>query len=61
MPQLSLLNRIDAFTRRRPEFKIAAPYTTFSKLWEVHKSGDGTTQWDNGFRMMDDLEARYPE
>jgi hypothetical protein len=28
--------------------------------WEVRKVG-GIAQWDNGFRMMDDLEARYPQ
>jgi hypothetical protein len=51
---------VDAFTRKHPEFKIAAPYNTLSGLWEVRK-GDGTAQWDNGFRMMSDLESRYPE
>jgi hypothetical protein len=55
-----LLARVDAFTRKHPEFSIAAPYTTFSKLWEV-RNGDSTTAYDNGFRMIDDLEARYPE
>jgi hypothetical protein len=55
-----LLDRVDAFQRRHPEFTIAAPYNTLSHLWEVRVRG-GTAQWDNGFRMMDDLEARYPE
>ena len=55
-----LLDRVDAFTRRHPEFAIAAPYNTLSGLWEVRQGG-GTAQWDNGFRMMDDLEARYPQ
>jgi hypothetical protein len=54
-----LLDRVDAFVRRHPEFAIAAPYNTLSGLWEVRQGG-GTAQWDNGFRMMDDLEARYP-
>jgi hypothetical protein len=58
--QRALLDRVDAFQRRNPGIKIAAPYTTFSKLWEV-SDGKGTAQWDNGFRMMSDLEARYPE
>jgi hypothetical protein len=52
---------VDDFQRRHPEFTIAAHYATFGGLWEVRKDGDGTAQWDNGFRMMDDLEARYPE
>jgi hypothetical protein len=58
--QRPLLDRVDDFQRRRPEFTIAAPYTTFSGLWEVRK-GDSTTGYDNGFRMMNDLEARYPD
>jgi hypothetical protein len=56
-----LLARVEAFQRRNPGIKIAAHYTTFSKLWEVTGPGDGTTAYDNGFRMMDDLEARYPD
>jgi hypothetical protein len=55
-----LLDRVDAFTRKHPDFTIAAPYTTRSGLWEV-RDGSGTAQWDNGFRMMADLEARYPK
>jgi hypothetical protein len=58
--QRPLLDRVDAFMRRHPEFTIAAPYTTFSKLWEVHK-GESTTAYDNGFGMMNELEARYPD
>jgi hypothetical protein len=45
------------FDRKDPE-RIAAPYNTLSGLWEVRK--DGTAQWDNGFRMMDDLARHYP-
>jgi hypothetical protein len=57
-PLHTLLGRVDAFTRKHPDITIAAPYTTLSKLWEV--SGvSGTSQWDNGFRMMDFLEQRY--
>jgi hypothetical protein len=55
-----LLDRVDDFQRRHPEFAIAAPYNTLSGLWEVW-DGKGTAQWDNGFRMMDDLERRYPK
>jgi hypothetical protein len=60
LAQRPLLDRVDAFQRRYPEITIAAPYCTLSHLWEV-RTGDGTAQWDNGVRMMDDLEARYPE
>jgi hypothetical protein len=55
-----LLDRVNDFQRRHPKFTIAAPYNTLSHLWEV-STRDGTAQWDNGFRMMDDLEARYPK
>jgi hypothetical protein len=55
-----LLDRAGDFQPSHPEFTIAAPHDTLSHLWEVSTS-DGTAQWDNGFRMMDDLEARYPE
>ena len=53
-----MTTRGGAFTRRHPEFTIAAPYNTLSKLWEV-RTGNGTAQWDNGFRMMNFLEQRY--
>jgi hypothetical protein len=58
--QRPLLDRVDAFLRRHPEFTIAAPYATFSKLWEV-RIGNSTTAYDNGFRMMTSLEERYPD
>jgi hypothetical protein len=58
--QRPLLVRVDAFVRKHPGFTIAPPYNTLSGLWEVW-DGNGTAQWDNGFRMIDDLEARYPE
>jgi hypothetical protein len=60
LAQRSLLDRVDAFQRRHPDIKIAAHYTTPSKLWEVSGPGSGVSQWDNGFRMMDFLEQRYP-
>jgi hypothetical protein len=56
-----LLDRVDAFQHRNPGVKIVPPYNTLSKLWEVSGPGDGITAYDNGFRMMDDLEERYPE
>jgi hypothetical protein len=52
---------VDAFQRRNPGIKIVPPYNTFSKLWEVSGPGDGITAYDNGFRMMADIEERYPE
>jgi hypothetical protein len=55
----SLLDRVETFQRRNPGIRIAPWYATFSKLWEV-SDGKGTAQWDNGFRMMDYLEQRYP-
>ena len=54
----SLMERIDAFQAKRPEITIAAPWATFSRLWEV-STADGTSQWDNGVRMMNSLEERY--
>jgi hypothetical protein len=57
-PLRTLLGRVDAFNRKHPDITIAAPCTTFSKLWEV-SGASGTSQWDNGFRMMDFLEQRY--
>jgi hypothetical protein len=57
-PLRSLFDRVDAFTRKHPEITVGAPYATFSKLWEVRGPG-GTSQWDNGFRMIDFLEQRY--
>jgi hypothetical protein len=61
LAQRSLLARVEAFQRRNPGIKIAPWYATLSKLWEVSGPGDGTTLYDNGFRMMDDLEERFPE
>jgi hypothetical protein len=55
-----LLDRVDDFQHRHPEFTIAAPYNTLSGLWEV-RDGNGTAQWDNGLRMINDLERRYPK
>jgi hypothetical protein len=59
MPLRALLERVDRFTAAHPEFTVAAPYTTLSGLWEV-SDDRGTSQWDNGTRMIDDLERRYP-
>jgi hypothetical protein len=57
-----LTDRIDRFQRAHPELRIAAPWATRSGLWEVSLHGKAdTTAYDNGHRMMDTLEARYPE
>ena len=58
MPR-TLLDRIDKLTARTG-LLISAPYNNLSGLWEV-SDGKGTAQWDNGRRMIDDLEMRYPE
>lgn len=60
-PQRTLLDRVDTFTRRRPDIKIAAPYAVPSRKWEVSVPDQPAQAWDNGTEMMDDLEARYPE
>ena len=60
LAQRPLLDRVDAFMAAHPGFTIAAPYCVPSGLWEV-SDGKGTAQWDNGFRMMADLERRHPE
>lgn len=57
-PFRPLLDRVDAFTAKHPEITVSAPYTTRSKLWEV-STVSGTTAYDNGFRMIADLESRY--
>jgi hypothetical protein len=53
----SLIERIDAFTARTG-MKIAAPYNNPSGKWEVSEP-NGTVEYNNGFAMMDALEARY--
>lgn len=57
-PLRTLLDRIDRFQRLHPGMSISAPYVNRSGKWEVC-DGKGTALWDNGFRMMDDLESRY--
>jgi hypothetical protein len=58
----SLTERLDRFQRAHRELRIAAPWATRSGLWEVSVYGKcDTTQYDNGHRMMDALEARYSE
>lgn len=62
MERAPLTDRIDRFQRAHPGFRIAAPWATRSGLWEVSVHGKAdTTAYDNGFRMMDTLEARHPE
>jgi hypothetical protein len=57
-----LTDRIDRFQRAQRELRIAAPWATRSGLWEVSVHGKAdTTAYDNGYRMMDTLEARYAE
>jgi hypothetical protein len=59
MNRAPLTDRLDRFQRAHPELRIAAPWATRSGLWEVSVHGKAnTTQYDNGHRMMDTLEAR---
>ena len=57
-----LTERLDRIERAHPEYMIGAPWATRSGLWEVSIRGKtDTTQYDNGHRMMDFLEARHAE
>ena len=59
---MTMIDRIDRFQRAHPELKIAAPWATRSGLWEVSVHGRAdTTQYDNGHRMIEDLERRDAE
>jgi hypothetical protein len=59
---LPLTERIERLRQRHRELRIAAPWATRSGMWEVSVYGKAdTTQYDNGHRMMDALEARYAE
>ena len=59
--QLPLTERIDRFEKRSPAvFIAAAPWGTRSGLWEVQRPDHAAEAFDNGQRMMDELEERYP-
>jgi hypothetical protein len=60
--RVPLTGRLDRFQRAHPELRIVAPWATRSGLREVSVPGKAdTTQYDNEHRMLDTLEARYPE
>lgn len=57
--ELPLEERVDRFLRRHHEIRISAPWATPSGKWEVSEPDCAAKAYDNGFVMMDDLEARY--
>jgi hypothetical protein len=57
--ELSLNARIERIERAHPEILIAAPWATRSGRWQVIAPGFDQT-YANGFKMVDELEARYP-
>lgn len=57
---LSLSERLERFEKRNPAVFIAAPWGTRSGKWEVSAPGRTAEAFDNGTRMMDELEKRYP-
>jgi hypothetical protein len=56
---LSLNTRIERIERAHPEILISAPWATRSGRWQVIADGEATS-YDNGFKMIDALEKRYP-
>jgi hypothetical protein len=56
-----LLERVDAFKRRRPDIPVSPWYASPSGKWECQEPGQEPKPWVNGTAMMDHLEARYPE
>ena len=58
-PLRTVLDRIDALSKRTG-LKISPWYCTLSGKWEV-SGPDGTSLYDNGRRMIDELERTFPE
>lgn len=56
----SLDERVDRFLRGHLDIKVAAPWATLSRKWEVSEPDCAAKAYDNGYAMMDDLEQRYP-
>jgi hypothetical protein len=54
--------RIDQISMRQPAILITPPYKTASGKWEVTEPGRPTASYepDQGNRMLDDLDRRYP-
>lgn len=59
--ELPLTERLDRFQRRHPEIKVSAPYSNGTGRWEVSEPDCAAKAYDNGFAMITDLEARYPD
>jgi hypothetical protein len=57
---LSVLARRQVLEARHPEISITTPFENASRKWQVYVPGEGTALYDNGGRMMDTLEERYP-
>ena len=57
---LSVLARRESFEARHPEIVITTPFENASRKWEVYVPGEGAALYDDGGRMMDALEERYP-
>jgi hypothetical protein len=56
---LSLNERIERIERAHPEVLISAPWATRSGRWQVIAGGEAES-FENGFKMVDALEKRYP-
>lgn len=57
---LSLQARVDRFLRLHHEIRVSAPWATLTSKWEVGEPDKVPVEYDNGFVMIDELEARYP-
>jgi hypothetical protein len=57
---LDLNARIEKIERAHPELLIAAPFATASGRWEVSEPDCAAKAYESGFKMIDDLEKRYP-
>jgi hypothetical protein len=56
---LTLNERIERIERAHPEVLISAPWATRSGRWQVIAGGESTT-YETGFKMVAELEKRYP-
>jgi hypothetical protein len=58
----SLLERIDAFKRRRRDIPICPWYQSKSGKWETTEPGQKDPRvWVNSTAMIEHLEKTYPE
>lgn len=57
-----LLERIDAFKKRRPDIPLCPWYQSKSGKWETTEPGsEDPRTWVNGTAMMEHLEKAYPD